>query len=135
SPGWGLVTWPMIVLRGSFTRLQRGDASLTRIREVTERAPAFADRPRPIPARAFAGEIEFQHVSLSYGDHEVLHDITLRIPAGATVAVVGPTGSGKTSLMNVIPRVFDAQRGRVLVDGVDVRDWRLAALRRQIGYG
>jgi ATP-binding cassette subfamily B protein len=130
----GQLAWPMIALGWSFNLLQRGDASLTRIREVTERAPAIADRPHPAAARPFAGEIEFQHVSLCYGEHEVLHDISLHIPAGATVAVVGPTGAGKTSLMNLIPRVFDAQRGRVLIDGVDVRDWPLAALRRQIGY-
>ena len=130
----GQLAWPMIALGWSFNLLQRGDASLTRIREVTERAPAIADRPSPVPARSFAGEIEFQHVSLCYGEHEVLHDISLHIPAGATVAVVGPTGSGKTSLMNLIPRVFDAQRGRVLIDGVDVRDWPLESLRRQIGY-
>src|SRR5919198_1016688 len=95
----------MIALGWSFNLLQRGDASLTRIREVTERAPAIADRPHPAPARPFAGEIEFQHVSLCYGEHEVLHDINLRIPAGATVAVVGPTGAGKTALMKN-PRIL-----------------------------
>ena len=98
--------------------LKRGDASLTRIREVTERAPAIADRPHPCgPAGPFAGEIEFQHVSLCYGEHEVLHDISLRIPAGATVAVVGPTGAGKTSLMNLIPRTRCVRRVRQMGPG------------------
>jgi ATP-binding cassette subfamily B protein len=130
----GQLAWPMISLGWSFNLFQQGDASLNRIREVTERPPEIADRPHPAAARRFDGAIEFQHVSLSYEGHEVLHDISLRIPAGATVAVVGPTGAGKTSLLNLLPRVFDATSGRVTVDGVDVREWPLETLRRQIGY-
>lgn len=128
------LTWPMIGLGWSFNLFQQGSASLTRIREVMEREPAVADSPHPVEARPFAGEIAFEHVSLAYDGHEVLHDVTLRVPAGATVAVVGPTGAGKSSLMNLIPRIFEAQHGRVLIDGVDVRDWPLESLRRQIGY-
>ena len=84
---------------------------------MTERAPAIANRPRPVPARPIAGEIAFQHVSLCYGEHEVLHDIDLHIPAGATVAVVGPTGAGKTSLMNLIPRTGCERRVRQMGPG------------------
>ncbi len=84
--------------------------------------------------RAMVGSIEFRGVEVAYDGRVVLRDINLTIPAGATVAIVGPTGAGKSSLLNLLPRVIDPARGSVLVDGVDTRDWPLADLRRGIGY-
>jgi ATP-binding cassette subfamily B protein len=80
------------------------------------------------------GEIEFRGVGVAYNGTRVLHDINLHIPAGETVAIVGPTGAGKSSLVSLIPRLFDPTEGQVLVDGIDVRHHALAMLRQHIGF-
>ena len=129
------LTWPMIALGWTVNLFQQGAASLSRIEEVKSVQPAIADgaqmRPEALPTR---GEVEFKHVSLAYGEREVLHDINLRVPAGSSLAVVGATGAGKSSLVNLIARVYDVTGGQVLVDGYDVREIPLAELRRSIGY-
>ncbi len=133
----GQLAWPMIALGFSLNLFQQGDASLSRLRDVLEREPEIADRPTALVAgapRMMDGAISFEHASVSYDDRTVLRDVSLHIPAGQTVAVVGPTGAGKSTLLNLLPRVIDATAGRVAIDGVDVRDWPLDALRRQIGY-
>jgi ATP-binding cassette subfamily B protein len=84
--------------------------------------------------RDFAGEIEFCNLNFDYGGVSVLKDVNLRIPAGSSLAVVGPTGSGKTTLMNLIPRIYDAAPGAVLIDGRPIREFPLDLLRRQIGF-
>ncbi len=80
------------------------------------------------------GEIEFCNLNFSYDGKPILHDINLRIPAGTSLAIVGPTGSGKTTLVNLIPRIQDAEPGAVLIDGHPVRDFALERLRRAIGF-
>jgi ATP-binding cassette subfamily B protein len=80
------------------------------------------------------GDIEFRHLNFSYGGADVLHDINLHVPAGTSLAIVGPTGSGKTTLVSLIPRIFDAAPGEVLIDGRPIRDLPLATLRRAIGF-
>jgi ATP-binding cassette subfamily B multidrug efflux pump len=130
------LTWPLINLGWTVNLFQQGSASLSRIQEVRHTPPAIADGPETradaIPAR---GEIEFRNVSLRYGDGpDVLHDINLRVPAGGSLAIVGPTGAGKSSLVNLIPRVYDVTGGQVLLDGVDVRQIPVEALRHAIGY-
>ncbi len=82
----------------------------------------------------FFGEIEFRNLNFAYNGTEVLRDINLRIPAGSSLAIVGPTGSGKTTLVNLIPRIYDAEPGTVLIDGRPVRQFPLDSLRRQIGF-
>jgi ATP-binding cassette subfamily B multidrug efflux pump len=84
--------------------------------------------------RDITGEIEFRHLNFSYDGKPVLHDVNLRIPAGSSLAIVGPTGSGKTTLVNLIPRIYDANPGTVLVDGRPVRELTLASLRQNIGF-
>jgi ATP-binding cassette, subfamily B, multidrug efflux pump len=85
-------------------------------------------------SRALTGEIEFVNLTFAYQDTEILHNINLRIPAGSSLAIVGPTGSGKTTLVNLIPRIQDAAPGSVLIDGRPIRDYALADLRRNIGF-
>src|SRR5207244_12925856 len=80
------------------------------------------------------GEIEFRNLTFSYNSVPVLHDIDLRIPAGTSMAIVGPTGSGKTTLVSLIPRIYDAVPESVLIDGRPIRDYALAHLRRNIGF-
>ena len=92
--------------------------------------------PDVLPTRSpdILGEIEFRNLNFSYQDTPVLKDINLRIPAGSSLAIVGPTGSGKTTLVNLIPRLHDAAPGSVLIDGRPIREFPLATLRHNIGF-
>ena len=86
------------------------------------------------PAKQIEGEIEFRNLNFAYGENVVLRDINLRIPAGSSLALVGPTGSGKTTLVNLIPRIYDATPGTVWIDRRPVRRYPLEFLRRNIGF-
>jgi ATP-binding cassette subfamily B protein len=98
-----------------------------------QQEPAIADRPTALPVTAIKGDIEFRDVDLSYGGQPVLKGLSFHVPAGQSLAILGATGAGKTSIVNLITRVYEAQRGQVLIDGVDVRDLPLAVLRRAVG--
>lgn len=134
------LTWPMIAFGWVVNLFQQGAGSMKRINEVMNHIPTIADPELSSTHQAsplkdpFQGAIEFRHVSFAYGEHEVLHDINILVPAGSSLAIVGPTGAGKSSLVNLLPRMFDVSQGQVLIDGVDVRDIPLSPLRRQIGY-
>ena len=84
--------------------------------------------------REIIGEIEFRGLNFSYDGKQVLHDVNLRIPAGTSLAIVGPTGSGKTTLVDLIPRIYDAEQGAVLIDNRPIREYSLQSLRRNIGF-
>ena len=128
--------WPLIALGYVVNLYQRGTASLKRMNAILAIEPAIADSPNAVDRAPSQGEIEFRNLTLSYKPNEepVLHDINLRIAPGQTVAFVGRTGSGKSTLVNLIPRIIDAPPGTVLVDGISVRDYPLAKLRSCIGY-
>ncbi len=129
------LVWPMIGLGWTVNLVQQGTASLSRINEVREAIPAITSAPDASPdAIPTRGEIEFRHVSLRYGEREMLHDISIHVPPGSSLAIVGPTGAGKSSLVNLLARVYDVTSGAVLIDGHDVRDIPLVSLRRAIGY-
>lgn len=110
-------------------------AGAQRVFEVLDTKPAIQSPPNAINVEALRGEVEFRDVALKYQDERThsLRDINIRVEPNQLVALIGPTGSGKTSLVNLIPRFYDVTSGRVLVDGVDVRYMDLVALRRQIG--
>src|SRR5712692_1839464 len=131
------LTWPMIAFGWVVNLFQQGAASMIRINEVMGHEPTIADRSEledlPLETR-LRGDVEYRHVSFSYGEHEVLHDINIKVKVGSSLAIVGPTGSGKSSLVNLLPRLFDVSQGQVLIDRIDVRELRLASLRRQVGY-
>jgi ATP-binding cassette, subfamily B, multidrug efflux pump len=130
-----MLTWPMIAIGWVVNLFERGTASVTRIHELLVEEPSIDDRDADTKQRhAIEGEIEFRHLSFSYGGVEVLRDISLRIPAGSSLALVGLTGAGKTTLVNLIPRLYDAPAGTVLIDGRPVRDYSLEELRRSIGF-
>src|SRR5690349_14617150 len=113
---------------------QRATASGERIFQVLDEPEDVADRPRAVELPPGDGEIRFEDVSFSYlPGRPVLEQLDLALEAGTTVALIGHTGSGKTSLASLVPRFYDVESGRVLVDGVDVRDVRLASLRSSIG--
>jgi ATP-binding cassette subfamily B multidrug efflux pump len=129
--------WPMIAIGWVVNLFQRGTASVVRIDELLKQQPAIADEPELIPAPPIrAGEIEFRNLSFTYptGGPEVLHNINLHIPAGSSLAIVGPTGSGKSSLVGLIPRLHDAPSGAILIDGHPIRNHTLEELRRNIGF-
>ncbi len=113
---------------------QRATASGERIFQVLDEPEEVADRPAAVDLPPGGGEIRFEHVSFEYqAGRRVLEHVDLTLEAGTTVALIGHTGAGKTTLASLVPRFYDATSGRVLVDGVDVRDVRLASLRRMIG--
>jgi ATP-binding cassette subfamily B protein len=130
----GLLTFPMISLGWTMNMYQQGAASMQRIAEVFARQPRIRDTGHTLPIEEISGTIEFRDVSVSHGDHEVLSDISFIVPQGETVAIVGRTGSGKSTLVNLIPRILEADKGQVLIDGTDVRRIPLALLRRSVGY-
>ena len=128
------LTWPIIALGWVINIFQRGTASMGRINELLIEKPEIIDTPTLDAPPQIVGDIEFRHLSYSYNGAPVLHDINLRIPAGSSLAIVGPTGSGKTTLVNLIPRVYDAARGSVLIDGRAIQDYPVETLRRNIGF-
>jgi len=127
------LTWPIIALGWVINIFQRGTASLIRINEIMQEQPEIRDAPTA-QAREINGEIEFRDLNFGYDGKPVLRDVNLRVPAGSSLAIVGPTGSGKTTLVNLIPRVYDADPGMVLVDGRPIRDYSLESLRYSIGF-
>jgi len=108
-----------------------------RINEILVERPAIMNGSEVAKAHAPAplrGDIEFRNLNFSYNETEVLHDINLRVPAGSSLAIVGPTGSGKTTLVSLIPRIYDAAPGSVLIDGRAIREYPLEFLRKNIGF-
>jgi ATP-binding cassette subfamily B protein len=135
-----LLTWPIIAVGWVVNIFQRGTASVKRIDELLRAEPAIDDSsadPAIQAGTVLQGEIEFRNLNFSYGetlnDSGVLRAISLKIPAGSSLAIVGPTGSGKSTLVNLITRLYEAPEGSLLIDGCGVRDYPLAVLRRNIG--
>jgi ATP-binding cassette, subfamily B, multidrug efflux pump len=128
-----MLHWPMIALGWVVNIFERGEASMGRIAEILA-APAEIEDRQPAAVTKVRGDVELRGLTFSYDGRPVLHDVDLEVPAGSTVAIVGPTGSGKSTLVGLIPRLFEAPPGTVLVDGHDVRDLPLATLRGAVGY-
>jgi len=128
--------WPLIALGYVVNLYQRGTASLKRMNAIWAIDPAIGDATGVQQQKPIAGEIEFRNLTFSYrlNDEPVLRDINLRIPAGESVAFVGRTGSGKSTLVNLIPRLIEAPENAVFIDSVPVQDYSLAQLRSSIGY-
>ncbi|MFZ0438334.1 MAG: ABC transporter ATP-binding protein [Candidatus Sulfotelmatobacter sp.] len=127
------LTFPIIALGWVINIFQRGTASLVRLNEILQEKPEIKD-DLEARDRQVEGEIEFRGLSFEYEGKRVLHDLNLRIPAGSSMAIVGPTGSGKTTLVNLIPRIYDTAPGTVLLDGRPIREFSLASLRQSIGF-
>ena len=145
------LTWPIIALGWVINIFQRGTASMGRIHSILSEQSEITDVavPKIHPPSEVRGDIEFRNLSFRYGnsltsaerskqqshgDFEVLQNINLRVPAGTSLAIVGPTGSGKSTLVSLIPRIYDAAPGSVLIDGHPIREFPLAVLRRNIGF-
>lgn len=130
-----MLTWPTIAVGWVINLFQRGSASMGRILEIMDVPPDIQDEPGSSAPMPVHGSIEFRNLTFSYprSSGPVLRNISLFVPAGTSLAIVGHTGSGKSTLVNLIPRLFDPPPGTVFVDGKDVRDWPLAQLRKTIG--
>jgi ATP-binding cassette, subfamily B, multidrug efflux pump len=131
------LTWPIIALGWVINIFHRGTASMGRINEILAARPQIndADAAPDLEKNLFMnGEIELRHLNFSYEGTPVLHDINLQVPAGTSLAIVGPTGSGKTTLVSLLPRIYDAAPGSILLDGRPIRDYPLEMLRRNIGF-
>ena len=131
------LTWPIIALGWVINLFQRGTASMGRLNEILVAQPEITDADAAPDLRSVTtlkGDLEFRNLNFSYNGTPVLHDINLRIPAGTSLAVVGPTGSGKTTLVNLIPRVYDAASGEILIDGRPIREYPVETLRRNVGF-
>jgi ATP-binding cassette subfamily B protein len=131
-----LLIWPIIAVGWVVNLFQRGTASIQRIDELMQAEPAINDSAADLSIAANAlllGEIEFRNLDFSYGETPVLRGVSLKIPAGSSLAIVGPTGAGKSTLVNLLARLYEAAPGSLLIDGRPVRDYPLAVLRRNIG--
>ena len=130
-----MLGWPMIAFGWVTNLLQRGMASWKRMADVLDAQPAITDaHVSASPLASIRGAIEFRHLTYRYGDVEVLHDVSLTIPAGTTTAIVGATGSGKSTLLSLLPRLHEPPPATVFIDGVDVREIPLATVRGAIGF-
>jgi ATP-binding cassette subfamily B protein len=128
------LTWPMIAVGWVVNLFQRGTASVVRIDELLKQQPDIADSPTATDSTV-TGDIEFRNLTFAYPDAPpILHNINLHIPAGTSLAIVGPTGSGKSTLVSLIPRLHDASPGTVLIDGHPIRNFTLSSLRKNIGF-
>jgi ATP-binding cassette subfamily B multidrug efflux pump len=139
----GMLVWPMIALGWVVNLMQRGTASWGRIMELMNEQPGIGRRTslanargseKTILSHAAAGGLRFDQVEVRYPTGAALNNVDLEIPAGSTVAIVGHTGSGKSTLVSLIPRLIDPTRGAVYLDGVDLKDLNPEWLRRQIGF-
>jgi ATP-binding cassette subfamily B protein len=131
-----MLIWPIIAVGWVVNLFQRGTASVIRIDELLQARPSIDDSAADAAIHAelvLKGEIEFRNLNFSYGETPVLRDITLKVPAGGSLAIVGPTGSGKSTLVSLLSRMHETAPGTLLVDGRPVRDYPLAVLRRNIG--
>ena len=136
-----MLTWPMIALGWVVNLFQRGTASVTRIDELLSEKPAIDDHRADVSAAVeIQGEIDFRDLRFAYPiaedelGPEVLHGITLHVPAGSSLALVGPTGAGKSTLASLVARLYDAPSGAVLIDGRPVEQYPLDTLRANLGY-
>ena len=115
-------------------QVQWTGAAIERVFETLDTRPEITDAPKAVAIRQMAGAVEFQGVSFGYDPkHPVLRDISLQVAPGEIIAIVGPSGAGKTTLVNLIARFYDVNQGRILVDNIDLRQVRLESVRRQIG--
>jgi ATP-binding cassette subfamily B protein len=135
----GLLTWPMMALGWVSNLIQRGKASLDRLQVIFDTRPQVAEIPDARPLKTVRGRIEFKGVSFSYGARTggtspALHRIDILLKPGRMLGIVGPPGSGKSTLLSLLPRLYDVSDGTVLLDGLDIRTFRLQDLRGHMAW-
>ena len=134
-----MTNWPLMMLAPNTNQLRQAEGSAERLRQILDQPETIASPPGAKILSGLAGSITFQKITFGYGEvgsktwQPILKDVNLSVEAGEKVAIIGLTGSGKTSLVNLIPRFYDPQAGRIMVDGVDLKELDLQWWRRQIG--
>ncbi len=131
---FGVLINPAKNLSNTISNIQRGLAAIERVEEVLRAEEVITDRPGAREMKAFSSRIEFKDVSFSYGGEPVLKHISFVVEKGKTVALVGSSGAGKSTLADLLPRFHDVTEGAILIDGVDIRDYQIASLRRQMSF-
>ncbi|HWZ21483.1 MAG TPA: ATP-binding cassette domain-containing protein, partial [Cytophagaceae bacterium] len=124
---------PAKAISSSFSTIQRGLASAVRIFSVIDTEITILDPEKPIKITKFENEISFHNVSFSYGNDSVLKNINMIIPKGKTIALVGPSGGGKSTLADLIPRFYDVTKGEIKIDGINIKDYSQESLRNLMG--
>ncbi len=124
---------PSKAFSNGITSLQKGIASARRIFELVDTEPVIENKPNALPLKSFNDRIEFRNVSFAYEKEFVLRHINLNIQKGKTIALVGPSGGGKSTLADLVPRFYDPTEGEVFIDGISIRDYDIESLRKQMG--
>ena len=124
---------PTKAIAGAITHFQRGIASGDRVFEVVDTESEIVNKPNPIQLEQFEKEIEFKEVTFSYGSKKVLDKVSFKVTKGKTVALVGPSGGGKSTLANLIPRFYDPDEGDLLIDGISLKDYDFKSIRNHMG--
>jgi len=128
------ISFPLMMFGQIMLAYIQADAALTRVREVLESTPDINDLPDAISITSLNGSVEFENVSFGYThDHRILKNLSFNIPVGKTLAILGTTGSGKSTIINLIPRFYEVNEGSIKIDGKDIRQYLLKDLRRNIG--
>ncbi len=126
--------FPIVMLGQIMLLYVQADAALTRVREIIDSAPEIEDSPDAIPLKSVKGEIAFENVSFGYtSEHRILKDVSFKIPEGKKLAILGTTGSGKSTIISLIPRFYEIKEGTIKIDNIDIRNYVLKDLRRNIG--
>lgn len=123
---------PMRMAGWLLNDVQRFVASAEKVEELLNTEPEIKNETKRYNVKQFKGIVEFDQVSFSYGDEQVLNDISFKIRQGQTVGIIGPTGAGKSTLVNLLSRFYDASKGEVRLDGLNVRDWDIHKLRNSM---
>ncbi|MHA1371629.1 MAG: ABC transporter ATP-binding protein [Promethearchaeota archaeon] len=130
----GMLIFPIFSLGQIMIMYVQADAALRRVREVIESTPEIKEKPGALPAKNIKGDVEFKNVSFGYTKSSlVLKNISFRVEAGENLAILGTTGSGKSTIINLLPRFYDVSSGEILIDGINIKDYKIKELRKQIG--
>ena len=129
-----MLSWPMIAFGWVTNMLQRGLAAWQRMLDILQVEPSIRDRETPVTPERMRGAVEFRDLTFAYDGRAVLSGVSARVEPGQVLALVGPTGCGKSTLVDLLPRLFDPPSGTVFIDGIDIRDLPLETLRGAIGY-
>ena len=129
-----MLIWPTIMFGWILNLIQRGAASMSRLNEIIHAEARVAEPEEPVIAEAIRGEIEIKNLSFSYNNKPVLEDISLTVPAGFSIGIAGGTGSGKTTLVSLLARLYPVSDNKIFIDGIDINSFPLNLLRGAVGY-